>query len=171
LPMTDVDAKASKRDILKGRKFIVAIVLTITFLAVATYAIMSDTSVRGLTVKMYSVSRYCASTSGTGKTLNFNIQGKLWSASSLQTTVSHGVLTLSVDGSSVGTAPQADKSFSAGQSVPFNVNFTQQSLNPTNLPLQSRLVLTLSATVAAGLYSVSETSADDLVQNFGTSTC
>ena len=169
--MTDTGEKPRRRLHLGGWKFIVAIVLILAYSAGATYGVMSDMSIRGLTVKMFNVSRYCTTPSDSLKTLNFNVQGSIWSTSSLQTRLSHLSFTLSVDGSVIGTATQSDTSFGPGQSAPYNVTFTHPTLNPTVLPLSSKLVLTLSAMVSAGLYSQAQSTSDSSVQNFGTSTC
>jgi hypothetical protein len=169
--MADTAEKPRRRLHLGGWKFIVAIVLILAYLGGATYGVMSDMSIRGLTVKMFNVSRYCTIPSDSLKTLNFNIRGSIWSTSSLQTVLSHLNFTLSVDGSVIGTATQGGTSFGPGQSASYNVTFTHPTLNPTLLPLSSRLVLTLSATVAAGLYSQAQSTSDSTVQNFGTSSC
>ena len=82
--MSDDAEKPRKRRSLGGWKFIVAIVLILAYSASAAYGIMSDTSIRGLTVKMFNVSRYCTTNQSTGlKTLNFNVRGSIWSTSSI----------------------------------------------------------------------------------------
>lgn len=170
--MVDDAERPPKRRYLRSWKFIFAIILIIAYLAAATYGVMSDTSIRGLTVKMFNVSRYCTTNQSTSlKTLNYNVRGSIWSTSSIQTSLSHLSFTLSVDGSVIGTNSQGDSSFGPGQGVPFNLTFTHPTLNPTILPLSSRLVLTLSATVAAGLYSASEAASDSTIQTFTSSGC
>ncbi len=169
--MADTGEKPRKRRPLGGWKFIVAIVLILAYSAAATYGVMSDTSVRGLTVKMFDVSRYCTTQSSALETLNYNVRGAIWSASSIQTSLSHMIFTLSVDGSVIGTTTQGDASFGPGQSVPFNLTFTHPTLNPTMLPLSSRLVLTLGATIAAGLYSATEAASDSTIQTFTGTGC
>jgi hypothetical protein len=164
-------AKPSRLRYLRGWKFIVAIVLILGYSAAAAYGVMSDTSVRGLTVRMFNVSRYCTAQSSFVKTLNYNIRGSIWSASSIRTSLSHMVFTLSVDGSVIGTTTQGDASFGPGLSVPFNVTFIDPTLNPTMLPLSSKLVLSLSATVAAGLYSASEAASDSSIPTFTSNGC
>jgi hypothetical protein len=168
--MADTVEKLRTRRSLGGWKFILAIVLILAYSAAATYGVMSDTSIRGLTVKMFNVSRYCPTTTFL-KTLNYNVRGSIWSSSSIQTRLSHLSLTLSVDGSVIGTTTQGDASFEPGQGVPFNLTFTHPSLNPTVLPMSARLVLTLSATVAAGLYSATEAASDSTIQSFTSSAC
>ena len=169
--MADTREKPRKRRFLGGWKFIVAVVLVLGYSAAAAYGVMSDTSVRGLTVRMFNVSRYCTAQSSSLRTLNYNVRGAIWSASSIQTSLSHVSFTLSVDGSVMGTATQSDISFGPGQSVSFNLTFTDPTLNPTMLPLSSKLVLSLSATVAAGLYSSTEATSDSIVQTFDSNGC
>jgi len=169
--MADTVEKPGKRRSLGGWKFIVAIVLILGYSAAAAYGVMSDTSIRGLTAKTFSVSRYCTTQSSSLKTLNYNVRGAIWTASSIQTSLSHLTFTLSVDGSAIGTNSQGDSSFAPGQSVPFNLVFTHPTLNPTTLPLSSRLVLTVSATVAAGLYSANEAASDSTLQTFSSPGC
>ena len=164
--------KPRKRRSLGGWKFIVAIVLILGYSVAAAYGVMSDTSVRELTVKMFDVSRHCTTNpSTTLKTLNYNVRGSIWSTSSIQTSLSHLTFTLSVDGSIIGTNSQGDGSFGPGQSVAFNLIFPHPTLNPTTLPLSSRLVLTVSATVAAGLYSANEAASDNTLQTFSSTGC
>jgi hypothetical protein len=169
--MADTDEKPRKRRALGGWKFIVAIVLILGYSAAAVYGVMSDMSIRGLTVKMFNVSRYCTTQSNSPKTLNYNLRGSIWSATSIQTTLSHITFTLSVDGAVLGTNSQGDASFGPGQSAAFNLTFAHPTLNPTVLPVSSRLVLTLSATVAAGLYSATEAASDSTIQSFTSSAC
>lgn len=169
--MADSDEKPPRRGAIGGRKTIIAIVLTIAYLAAATYGVMSDTSVSGLTVKMYNVSRSCPSSNAV-TTLNYYIQGSIWSASSLATTINHASFTLSVDGAILGTTPGPSGSFSPGHSLPqYSANFTNPTLTPTKLPLSSQLVLTLTATVSAGLYTGMEVASDHAVWTFGTTSC
>src|SRR2546425_13355738 len=169
--MADTGEKPRKRRFLGGWKFIVAVVLVLGYSAAAAYGVMSDTSMRGLTVRMFNVSRYCTAQSSSLRVLNYNVRGAIWSASSIQTSLSHVSFTLSVDGSVMGTATQSDTSFGPGQSVSFDLTFTDPTLNPTMLPLSSKLVLSLSATVAAGLYSSTEATSDSTIQTFDSNGC
>ena len=172
--MSDGTERPRKRRSLGSWKFIVAIVLVLGYSVVAAYGVMSDTSIRGLTVKIFNVSRYCVTQSNSLESLNYNVKGAIWSASSIQTSLSHMTFTLSVDGLVIGTGSQNDASFGPGQSVAFNLTFTHPTLNPTTqtiLPLSSRLVLTLSATVAAGLYSASEAASDNTLETFTSTGC
>jgi hypothetical protein len=169
--MADSAEKPRKRLSLGGWKFVLAIILILAYTAGAAYGVMSDTSVRGLTVKMFNVSRYCTISPGPLMTLNYNLRGSIWSASSIQTSLSHLTFTLSVDGSVIGTNSLGDSSFGPGQGVPFSLTFTHPTLNPTVLPLSSRLALTVTATVAAGLYSATETASDSTLQTFSSTGC
>jgi hypothetical protein len=169
--MADNSEKPRKRRSLGGWKFIVAIALILGYSAAAAYGVMSDTSIRGLTAKTFNVSRYCTTQSSSLKTLNYNLRGAIWSASSIQTGLSHMIFTLSADGSVIGTTTQGDTSFGPGQSVPFNLTFTNPTLNPTMLPLSSKLVLSLGASVAAGLYSATEATSDSTIQTFTSTGC
>ncbi len=172
--MSDDAERPRKRRSLGGWKFIVAIVLVLGYSVVAAYGVMSDTSIRGLTVKIFNVSRYCVTQSNSLESLNYNVKGAIWSASSIQTSLSRMTFILSVDGLVIGTGSQDDASFGPGQSVAFNLTFTHPTLNPTTqtiLPLSSRLVLTLSATVAAGLYSASEAASDNTLETFTSTGC
>src|SRR5260370_12974425 len=120
--MSDDAEKLRKRRSLGGWKFIVAIVLILAYSASAAYGIMSDTSIRGLTVKMFSVSRYCTTNHPTGgglgilnyDALSYFVRGSIWSTSSLQTSLSHMTFTLSVDGLVIGTGSQSAAPFGAG---------------------------------------------------------
>src|SRR3989475_9462030 len=169
--MADTREKPRKRRFLGGWKFIVAVVLVLGYSAAAAYGVMSDTSVRGLTVKMFNVSRYCTAQSSSLRTLDYNVRGEIWSASSIQTSLSHVSFTLSVDGSVMGTATQSDTSFGPGQSVSFDLTFTNPTLNPTMLPLSSKLVLSLSATVAAGPFNSNSATSDSTIQTFASNGC
>ena len=46
-------------------QYITVIILLVALGGAATYAVMSDTSIHGLTVKFYDVSRYCTPTGST----------------------------------------------------------------------------------------------------------
>jgi hypothetical protein len=170
--MPETSEESSKRRSLGGWRLILAIVLIIAYAAGATYGVMSDTSARGLTVKMYTISRNCSTVPADSvKTLSYSIGGSIWSSSSLPTNLTHLSFTLSVDGSVIGTATGSDSSFGPGQSAAFNLPFTNPTLNPTTLPKSSQFVLDLTATVASGLYSSTESASDSNLQSFGTTGC
>src|SRR5437879_9857173 len=102
--MSDDAQKPRKRRSLGGWKFIVAIILILAYSASAAYGIMSDTSVRGLTVKMFNVSRYCTTSQSTSlKTLNYSVRGSIWSTSSITTSLSNMNFNIFVVGLFIGT--------------------------------------------------------------------
>src|SRR3989442_3087839 len=170
--MADDAERPRKRRSLGGWKFIVAIVLILAYSASAAYGIMSDTSIRGLTVKMFNVSRCCSTNQSTSlKTLSYSVRGSIWSISSIPTSLSHMTFTLSIDGLGIWTGTQNDASFGPGQSTAFNLTFTHPTLNPTILPLSSALVLSLSATVAAGLYSATQAASANNLPTFTSTGC
>src|SRR5260370_30051276 len=70
----------------KTVRYIIALVILIVIAGSATYAVMSDTSIHGLTVRFYNnVSRYC-----TNSALTFNFsQAVVYSTTSLETSLSH----------------------------------------------------------------------------------
>src|SRR5712691_4305870 len=123
--MADDAEKPRKRRSLGGWKLIVAIFLILGYSAAAAYGVMSDTSIRGLTVKMFDVSRYCTTQSSSLRTLNYNVRGAMWSASSVQTSLSHITFSLSVDGLLIGTATQGDTSFGDRKSTRLNSSHSQ----------------------------------------------
>src|SRR3989442_6346209 len=125
--MADDAERPRKRRSLGGWKFIVAIVLILAYSASAAYGVMSDTSIRGLTVKIFNVSRY-RTTNQSLKTLNCNVRGSIWSTSSLQTILSHMTFTLSVDGSVIGTDLQTDTTFGPRLIRAFTVTFSRSTL-------------------------------------------
>src|SRR5207245_10472703 len=79
----------------KTIQYVVAIALVIAIAGSATYAVMSDTSIHGLTVRFYNVYRYCNSTTAV-LTFHF-IQVVVYSAASLETSLSHVHFTMSAD--------------------------------------------------------------------------
>jgi hypothetical protein len=170
MPETSEEPKKQRK--LPGWKFILAIVLIIAYAAGATYGVMSDSSARGLTVKMFNISRNCPTVpSSSAKTLSYSVSGSIWSTSSLPTGLTHLSFTLSVDGSLIGTATGTDSSFGPGQSASFNLSFTNPTLNPTTLPIASQLVLDLTATVTSGIYSSVLSASDTTLQSFGSTGC
>src|SRR5437660_12809498 len=79
----------------KTIQYFIILVLVIAIAGSATYAVMSDTSIHGLTVKFYNVSRYC--TTSTTAVLAFNFsQVVVYSSASLETSLSHTHSTMSV---------------------------------------------------------------------------
>lgn len=170
--MADTSQESSKPRGIGGWKLILAIALIIAYTAGAAYGVMSDTSARGLTVKMYSISRSCSTASSSSpKTLTYSVGGAIWSSSSLPTSLTLLSFTLSVDGTVIGTTTGSASSFGAGQSTTFNLAFTNSGLNPTSLPKTSQFVLDLMGTVASGLYRSTQSASDTILQSFGTTAC
>src|SRR5260370_20823589 len=85
----------------KTVRYIIVLVILVVIAGSATYAVMSDTSIHGLTVRFYNnVSRYC-----TNSTLTFNFnQVVVYSTTSLETSLSRVHCTMSADRRLVGTA-------------------------------------------------------------------
>ena len=170
--MPDASQETRKKSRIGGWKLVLAIVLIIAYLAGAAYGVMSDTSARGLTVKMYTISRSCLTASSSSpKVLTYSIEGSIWSSASLPTSLTLASFTLTVDGTVIGTTTGGDSSFGPGQSTTFNLVFTNPTLNPTSLPKTSQLVLDLTGTVASGLYRSTQSASDTSLQSFGTTGC
>ena len=150
-----------------------AVLLTIiVYAGVATYYVMSDTSVRGLTVKMFYVSRSCTPDSGTfNRAATYNIQTSVWSTHSLRTSLSNVQFSLAVDGTEVGTTNETGVPFDPGNSAPFILTFKDLNVDPNSLPRSPELVLSLTATVTAGIVTATLTRSDSLVQNFASTSC
>src|SRR5467141_2424974 len=126
----------------KTVRYIIALVILIVIAGSATYAVMSDTSIHGLTVRFYNnVSRYC-----TNSTLTFNFnQVVVYSTSSLETSLSRVQFTMSADGVLVGTVGAHDAKFGPGQSVSYSLTFGNATIDPHSQPLKSRIALGITA--------------------------
>ena len=150
----------------KTVRYIIVVIL-IVIAGSAAYAVMSDTSIHGLTVKFYSVSRYC-----TNSTLTFNFnQVVVYSTASLETSLSHVHFTMSADGGLVGTVSAQDSKFGPGQSVSYSLTFNNATLDPHSQPLKSQIVLGITAVVSAGLYSSTTTASDSELVTFSGPPC
>ncbi len=157
---------------LRNIRVIIVLALAIAFSGASVFAVMSDTSVHNLTVKMFYVSRYCALDPTTDiKTVNFFTDTKAWSASSLHTSISQVRFSLSQDGVLVGSVVGNDASWDPGGGARYTLTFAGKTLDPASMPQSPRLVLILTAYVSAGLSSSTVTATDALVQNFGTTSC
>ncbi len=153
---------------LKNPKTILVIVLLIIFTGATTYAIMSDISVHGLTVRMYGVSRSCTS----NRVVTFSINNaQVWSTASLQTSLTHVSFSLAADGVTVGTQTAPDKSFSPGQSASYTLTLSNPAIDPNSLPQGSHLILSVTALVSAGIYSSYLTTSDPQSETFSGQTC
>jgi hypothetical protein len=148
-------------------RYIIVLVILIVIAGSAAYATMSDTSIHGLTVKFYNVSRYC-----TNSTLTFNFnQVVVYSTASLETSLSHVHFTMSADGVLVGTVSAQDSKFGPGQSVSYSPTFSNATLDPHSQPLKSQIVLGITALVSAGLYSSTTTASDSELVTFSGPPC
>jgi hypothetical protein len=138
--------------------YALAVILLLAFTGVATYAVLSDNSIRGLTVRFYNVSWSCAG--GNTGPLTFTFGSIVaYSSTSLLTSISHVVFSMSTNGFSVGNATAASSSFGPGQSASYpGLTFTNPALDPASQPSLSLIALTINAQVSAGFY-ISQASA------------
>jgi len=152
----------------KTVRYIVALVILIVIAGSATYAVMSDTSIHGLTVRFYNnVSRYC-----TNSTLTFNFSRVVvYSSTSLETSLSHVHFTMAADGLLVGTVSAQDSTFGPGQSVAYSLTFSNATIDPHSQPLKSQIVLGITALVSAGLYGSTTTASDSELVIFSGPPC
>jgi len=152
----------------KTVRYIIVLVILIVIAGSATYAVMSDTSIHGLTVRFYNnVSRYC-----TNSTLTFNFnQVVVYSSASLETSLSHVHFAMSADGVLVGTVSAQDSKFGPGQSVSYSLTFSNATLDPHAQPLKSQIALGITASVSAGFYSSTITASDSELVTFSSLPC
>jgi len=152
----------------KTVRYIMVLVILIAVAGSATYAVMSDTSIHGLTVRFYNnVSRYCTNSI---LTFNFN-QVVVYSATSLETSLSHVQFTMSAGGVLVGTVSAQDSKFGPGQSVSYSLTFSNATLDPHSQPLKSQIAMGITALVGAGLYSSTITASDSELVAFSSLSC
>src|SRR5438132_11086946 len=112
----------------KTTQYFIILVLVIAIAGSATYAVMSDTSIHGLTVRFYNVSRYC--TNSTTAVLAFNFsQVVVYSSASLETSLSHVHFTLSVDGVLDGSVSAHDPQFGPGQCVSYSLTSSNTTID------------------------------------------
>ena len=155
----------------KTIRYLVVLVLLVAIGGSATYAAMSDTSIHGLTVRFYNVTRSCSGpTSAPVLTFNLN-QVVVYSTASLETSLSHVQFTMSADGVWVGGVSAQDSKFGPGQSVSYPVTFTNSTLDPRSQPLKSNIFLGITALVSAGLYSSTTTASDSELVAFSGPPC
>ena len=156
---------------LKTPKSIIVIVLLIGFAGITTFAIMSDNSVHGLTVRFSYVSRFC-NTTGTQPALTYLAHPVIvYSSNSLQTTISHVTFSMSVGGTQIGTTSAGDANFGPGQSYSYFLEFRNSTLDPRAQPFNTQVVLTISAQVSAGLLTSRVTSSDTENIQFSNQSC
>jgi hypothetical protein len=155
----------------KTTQYLVVLVLLVAIAGSATYALMSDTSIHGLTVRFYNVTRSCTGPS-TAPVLTFNFsQVVVYSTASLETSLSHVQFTMSADGTLIGGQGAPDSKFGPGQSVAYPLTFTNSTLDPHSQPLKSNIFLAVTALVSAGLYSSTTTASDSELVTFSGSPC
>jgi hypothetical protein len=166
--MVNIPKMASLRNI----RVIVILALVVVFLVTVSYEVMSDTSVHGLTVKTFYVSRYCTSSpAAQGGIVTFFVVASVWSSSSLHTSISQVSFSLSADGLKVGSLNETNASWDPGTGTSYQLTFANAGLSPFSLPATSNLVLSLTAQVSAGLSNAQITTSDSSTQNFGNTSC
>ena len=154
----------------KTIQYVIIIVLVIVIAGSATYAVMSDTSIHGLSVRFYNVSRYCTNSTTAVLTFIFN-QVVVYSSTSLETSLSHVQFTMSADGVLVGSVSAQDSRFGPGQSVSYSLTFSNATLDPHSQPLKSNIFLGITDLVSAGLYSSTTTASDSELVTFSGPPC
>jgi len=146
----------------KTVRYITVLVILIIIVGSATYAVMSDTSIHGLTVRFYNnVSRYC-----TNSTLTFNFSQVV-----VYSTTSRVHFTMATDGLLVGTVSAQDSKFGPGQSASYSLTFSNATIDPHSQPFKSQIVLGITALVSAGLYSSTTTASDSELVTFSGHLC
>ncbi len=154
---------------LRSIRVLLVLALLVVFLGGTVYGVMSDMSVRGLTVKVFYVSRYCTVNPVTlAKTVTFYVVASVWSASSLRTSISQVKFRLSADGAFVGSLGETDSSWDPGKGTTYQLTFMNPALDPSSLPATSTLLLALTTSVNAGIASSLVTTSNTSVQTFGT---
>jgi hypothetical protein len=151
-------------------RYAVLLVILIAIAGSATYAVMSDTSIHGLTVRFYNVSRSCNGSTTAVLTFNFN-QVVVYSTASLGTSLTQVHFTMSADGVLVGTVNSPDSKFGPGQSVSYSLTFSNATLDPHSQTLKSNILLGITALVSAGLYSTTTTASDSELVTFSGPPC
>jgi len=155
----------------RSPKSILIIVLLLGLAGFTTFGIMSDNSVHGLTVRFSYVSRFC-NTTGTQTILTYLTHPVIvYSSNSLETTISHVNFAMSVGGTQIGTSMAGDSSFGPGQSYSYFLEFSNSTLDPHAQPLNSQVVLTISAQVSAGLLTSRVISSDTETIHFSGQAC
>jgi hypothetical protein len=152
-------------------RYVLVIILLFALAGVATYAVLSDTSIHGLTVRFYNVSWSC--TNGTTGPLTFTFGSVVvYSSASLPTSLSHVLFLMSTNGIMVGNATAPNSSFGPGQSVSYpQLSFANSGLDPVSQPTSSLIALTINAQVAAGFYSSPASASYSEVVHFSGPAC
>jgi hypothetical protein len=153
-------------------RYAIVIILLFAFAGAATYAVVSDNSIHGLTVRFYNVS-WAYSCGSTNPSLTYAFGSVVvYSSNSLTTSLSHVLFLMSTNGIEVGNRTVADSSFGSGQSASYDtVQFSNAALNPQSQPTNSLIALTINAQVAAGLYSSQASASYSEVVHFPSLSC
>jgi len=153
-------------------RYALVIVLLAAVVGVATFAVLSDSSIHGLTVRFYNVS-WAYSCGSTSPTLTYTFGSVVvYSSNSLTTSLSHVLFLMSTNGIAVGNRTVADSSFGSGQSASYNaLQFSNTALNPQSQPSSSVIALTINAQIAAGLYSSQASASYSEVIHFPNLSC
>src|SRR3989441_13318774 len=97
-------------------QYIAVIILLIALSGSATYAVMIDTSIHGLTVKFYDASLYCRNLTGSIDVLNFNLTNVVvYSSASLDVSLSYVTFAMASDAAPFGTFFERFTSIGAGE--------------------------------------------------------
>lgn len=155
-------------------RYVLIIVLLIAFAGLIAYAVMSDTSIHGLTVKFYDATRYCSTNPSTGnRVLTFSFASVVvYSSASLQTSLSQVSFSMASAGIQIGNLAVADSSFSPGQSTVYkNLTFTNPALDPHSQQSSPLIDLTINAKVSAGLFSSQASASDSETVQLGAPPC
>ena len=167
-----MSGKTGKLSILRNLRVVIVLALVFVFVTTATYAVMSDNSIHGLSTKISYSNRYCATSTATlAKNVTFYILASVWSTSSLHTSISSTTVSLMVDGKNIGASQVPSSSWDPGQYATFIVTFLDFTASPLSLPLASTLTLSVTAQASAGIASAQVTASDKTVQTFGNTSC
>ncbi len=157
----------------KISSYTLVIILLLAFAGLATYAILSDNSIRGLTVRFYNVTWTCTSNSTSpNPVLTFKFNSVIvYSSTSFTTSLSHVMFSMSTNGVQVGTQSSPDASFGAGQSASYTLSFTSPALNPSSQLLSSQILLVVNTQVSTGFYSSQASASDSELVRFTSQAC
>ena len=149
----------------------IVLALVVAFVGVGTYAVSSDTSIHGLTVRFYNVSWSCGN-SPTNPILTITFGSVVvYSSSSLTTYISRPVFSLALNGLTLGNVTGSDKSFGPGQSASYGFSIEAPTLNPHSQLLSPVIGIAINTQIAAGLYSAAESASFSEIVQFSSQPC
>jgi hypothetical protein len=155
----------------KISSYFLVIILLLAFAGIATFAVLSDNSIHGLTVRFYNVTWACTGSSS-NPTLTFTFNSVVvYSSASLPTSLSQVSFSMSTNGLPIGAQNAPDASFGPGQSASYTLTFGNSSISPASQPLTSQIVLVINARVSAGLYSSQASASDSETVHFPSQAC